>query len=53
MVETLGIVAFAIMWIRAERADNQELWKVIQALVSLRLKQIESDNEEEPQLTLR
>lgn len=42
---TIGVLA---VWISAERRDNHALWSIVEALVRLRLRQIDDLSDEHP-----
>lgn len=45
VAETITSIGILLVWIYAERKDNQAAWSIIDALVRLRLKQIEHEYE--------
>lgn len=46
VAETITSIGILLVWVYAERRDNKSLWSIIEALVSLRLKQIQDEDEE-------
>lgn len=46
VVETLTSIGILLLWVRAERHDNESLFAIIQALTSLRLRQIEHEEDD-------
>lgn len=46
MAETITSIGILLLWIWAERRDNRDLFHIIQALSSLRLRQIERDTDD-------
>lgn len=43
---TISVTVALAVWVMAERRDNQELWKIIESLVKLRLRQVEELQED-------
>lgn len=43
LAETVTSIGIVLLWVWAERRDNKDLFHIIQALSSLRLRQIERE----------
>lgn len=50
MAETITSIGILLLWIWAERRDNRDLFHIIQALSSLRLRQIEREQNDKNRL---
>lgn len=46
IAKTVTSVGILLMWVWAERRDNESLFKIIEALTALRLKQMEHDEDD-------
>lgn len=44
----LTTIGALLLWLRAERSDNAELWSIIRDLIRIRLRQVE-DSAESPE----
>jgi len=46
IAETITTIGVLLLWIYAERKDNQAAWTIIDALVRLRMRQLEHEYED-------
>jgi hypothetical protein len=46
MAETITSIGVLLLWVWAERRDNESLFKIIEQLTALRLKQIENEEDD-------
>lgn len=50
VAETITTIGVLLLWVWAERRDNRDLFHIIQALSSLRLRQIEREENDKAKI---